>query len=232
MTVNQLALEMMLELDVQADVQGFTTQFEAWINDSLSQIASRANWRFFQVTSPLNTVATQAVYSLPIGVKEIRQMRHVVTNEPVEFKPQPTLAYHGLDLELPGKPTVWTPEGSTVDGSGNVLYTIRLWPVPNDIFNLEFTALYHPEAIASGSHLPVQPQYIEIIRDRVRAFHYARLKEWEGSNLHYVRFRDNLQNLVEMEQRKPANRTRLQVRDISRGAYDERAKLPPDQFHN
>lgn len=222
----------MLELDVQADVQGFTTQFENWINEALSQIASRANWRFFQLTTPLNTQVALAVYPLPVGVKEIRQMRHILTNEPVEFTDQPTLAFHGIDLEQQDKPRAWMTEGSTVDGSGNVQYTIRLWPVPNAIYNLEFTALTHPGNIASGAHLPVQPQYIEVIRDRVRAFHWARLKEWEGSNAHYVRFRDNLNNLVEREERKYARRSRLRRRDISRGAFPDRALLDPNHFNN
>lgn len=222
----------MLELDAQADVAGFTQQFENWINEALSQIASRANWRFFQVTSPLATVAAQAVYTLPVGVKEIRQMRHILTNEPIELTNQPELVSHGVDLELQGKPRAWMTEGSTVDVSGNVQYTIRLWPVPDAIYNAEFTALTHVGTIASAAHLPVQPQYIEVIRDRVRAFHWARLKEWEGSNAHYIRFRDNLNNLVEREERKYARRSRLRRRDISRGGFPDKAMLDPNHFRN
>lgn len=232
-TINVLAKDMMKELGVPVDEvndPGTIALYESFCNDALGEIALRGNWRFFQLTSLLNTVAGTAIYNLPVNVREIRQIRFTGTNEPVEFRTAPFLSVLGTDLELQGKPRFWLAEDATVSGS-DTIYRIRLYPVPSAVYELQIFSLYHPADVASASQLPVQGHFVELIKDRVRAFHLARHEKWDGAALAYNRFRENLQVVINKEQRKFAARTRLKVRDIGRSDGEPRVRLDPNYFH-
>lgn len=230
MTVNSLALTLMTEAREATDNAGFVTVVEGWVNDSLDEIAIETDWKFLQDTNTINTVASQPNYSLASLVREIRYLRFKESNEPIHYCAPQRLVAAGEDLERLGKPEFFWFDKGILSGTEE-LFQIRLFPIPNAIYELEAGVLYHPDFVLSAGHLPVNKELFLLLKDRVRSYILNDDRDYDGSDRAFARFQKGLIKLVGRENKKNADTLRMQPRDIT-GTQGNRvlARLDPNHF--
>lgn len=230
-TVNSIALDLIQEIEESTDDSGFVTKVETRINEALDEIAVATNWNHFKTRASFNTVDGTAVYQLPTGGREIIQLRHTDNGEPITLVTIQEAARRGLILEDEGRPRVWLEDGNLVSGS-NVLYQFRLFPVPDAVYAIEQEYYYHPSNVASGSVLPVQDQYIVLVKDRVRAYLLELDQKYDAADRAQRRYEANMATLVKKEMRKVAAKTVLKQTDLANIRRRERPILDPGHFNN
>lgn len=212
-TVNSLAVELITEIGESTDDSGFVSSVETYVNNALDEIALATEWNQFRARVTVPTVASQSQYTLPAGGREIIQITHNDTGEPIHIYTVEEAARRSIRLDLTGRPVLWLEDGNVVSGS-DVLYRYRLTPVPNAVFSLAVQYFYHPSNVASGSVLPVQDQFIVPVKDRVRSFLLERDGKYDAADRAQRRFEKWLETLVKHETNKHAGMPRLQPSDL------------------
>src|SRR5262245_61522931 len=230
-TPNSIALEIIQEFEEATDDAGFVSPIEARVNDALDEIAVATNYNMFRTRSTFSTVAGTAVYQLPVGGREIEQLRYTDTGEPILLWGTQEAARYMAKLEDSGRARVWIEDGNLVSGS-NVLYQFRLAPVPNSVLTIERTFFYYPSEIASTTVIPIQDQYLPLIRCYVKAGLY----ELDGM-LDRAREQRNiygvlLDRLVKQEKRKVAATSQQRWNDLPRGGGRAQAIFDPSHYNN
>ncbi len=213
------------------DDSGFVTKIELRVNEALDEIAISTNWNTFHTRSTIPTVAAQAQYNLPAGAREIIQLRYLDTGEPIPLMTIQEAARRGIKLEDPGRARIWLEDGNVVSGA-NVLLRIRLAPVPDAIVNIEAQYYYHPSDVASASHLPIQDQFIVLVKDRVRVYMLENDQKYDAAQLAQRRYELNLDKLVKREQRKTAQMTTLKQTDLGGKGGRQHAIFDPSHNRN
>jgi len=134
-------------------------------------------------------------------------------------------------LEDSGRARVWIEDGNIVSGA-NVLYQFRLAPVPNSVLTIERTFFYHPSEIATSAVIPIQDQYLPLIRSYVKADLYEldgmldRAREQRGI------YTGLLDRLVKQEKRKVAATSQQRWNDLPSGGGRAQAIFDPSHFKN
>src|SRR5262252_6017106 len=230
-TPNSLALEIMAEMEKALDDAAYISRVEKRINDALDEIAVATNYNMFKTRSTFNTVNGQAVYQLPAGGREIEQLRYTDTGEPISLWGTQEAARYMSKLENSGRARVWIQDGVLVSGA-NTLYQFRLAPVPNSILTVERTFFYHPSEIATSATIPIQDQYLPLIRSYVKAQLYEldgmldRAKEQRGI------YTGLLDRLVKQEKRKVAATSQQRWNDLPTSGGRPQAIFDPSHFKN
>lgn len=230
-TVNSVALDLIQEMEEATDDSGFVAKIEKHINEALDEIAVATNWNTFHTRATIATVATQAQYNMPQGAREIIQLRYLDTGEPIPLMTIQEVARKGIKLEDPGRARAWLEDGTLLSGA-NVLLRIRLAPVPNAIVNFEVEYYYHPSDVASASHLPIQDQFIVLIKDRVRAYMLENDQKYDAATLAQRRYEQNLDRIVKQEKRKTAKMTALKQTDLQGRGARQHAIFDPSHYNN
>lgn len=230
-TVNSIALDLIREIEESTDDSGFVAKVELRVNEALDEIAVATNWNTFRTRSTFNTVAGTAVYQLTAGGREIIQLRYTDTGEPIPHWTIQEAARRGVKLEDSGRARAWLEDGNLVSGT-NVFYQFRLVPKPDSILTIEREFFYHPSDVASGSVLPVQDQYIVLVKDRVRAYLLELDQKYDAADRAQRRYEANLDRLVKREARKVAAKTVLKQTDLANIRRRERAIFDPSHFNN
>ena len=228
-TPNSLAIEILQELEKRTDDAGFVSRVEKRVNYALDEIAVATNYNMFKTRSTFNTVAGTAVYTLPVGGREISQLRYTDTGEPIWLWTTQEAARRMAKLEDDGRAGVWIEDG-VVTGGTDVLYQFRLAPVPDSVLEIEREFFYHPSVIASATVIPVQNQYIPLVRRFVKASLYELSQQENKAEIERREYKALLDGLVKQEKRKVAASTRLQNCDIQRDGGRPQAQLDPSIF--
>src|SRR5215510_10824227 len=231
-TVNSVALDVIREFEESTDDTGFVAKIELRVNEALDEIAIATNYNTFKARTTIPTVISQAQYNMPVGAREIIQLRYPDTGEPIEFMSTQEAARRRIKLEDAGRAIRWLEDDTTVSGS-NVLLRIRLWPVPSAIVNFEAEYYFHPSDVASATVLPIQDQLIVLVKDRVRAYFLENDQKYDAADRAQRRYEANLQNLVKREQAKVADKTILQEVDLANIRRRRGPRLPgnyPDNW--
>lgn len=230
-TPNSIALDLIEEQGEATDDAGYVASVERRVNDALDEIAVATNWNSFKARATIPTVISQAQYNLPVGAREIIQLRYLDTGEPIPLITMQEAARRVIKLEDSGRPRGWLEDGVVVSGS-TVLLRIRLAPVPAAIINIEAEYYYHPSDVASATVLPVQDQHIVPVKDRVRAYLRERDQKYDAADKAMARFKDNLAMLVKRELRKVSAQTILKQTDLSNIRRRQRPLFDPSHFNN
>jgi hypothetical protein len=230
-TVNSIALSLIQEMEESTDDAGFVAKIEARVNEALDEIAVATNWNVFHTRTTIPTVIAQAQYNLPAGAREIIQLRYLDTGEPIPLMTIQEAARRGIKLEDSGRARAWLEDGNVVSGS-DVLYRIRLAPVPDAVVNVECEYYYHPSDVASASVMPVQDQLIVLVKDRVRAYMLEGDQKYDAADRAQRRYEQNLTFLVKREMRKVAQKTVLKQTDLANIQRRRGPILPPDHYSN
>jgi len=230
-TPNSLALEIMAEMEKALDDAAYISRVEKRINDALDEIAVATNYNMFKTRSTFNTVNGQAVYQLPAGGREIEQLRYTDTGEPIWLLGTQEAARVGAKLEQSGRARIWMEDGVLVSGS-NTLYQFRLAPVPNSVLTIERTFYYHPSEIASATVIPIQDQYLPLVRRFVRASLLFLSQQYDQADREQRIYDRLLDELVKQEKRKVAKSTRMRTSDVRRDGGRAQAIFDPAHFDN
>lgn len=230
-TINSIALDLISEFEESSDDLGFVAKIEKRINEALDEIAVSTDYNTFKARQTISTVASQAQYNMPQGAREIIQLRYLDTGEPIALTSIQELARRGVKLEDAGRARWWLEDGTVLSGS-NVLLRIRLAPVPNAILTFEAEYYYHPSDVASASHLPVQDQFIVLVKDRVRASILENDQKYDAADRAQRRYESNLQRIVLQEERKVAKSSALKQTDLAGVRRRQFPILDPSHYPN
>ena len=230
-TPNSEAIAILQSMEKATDDTNFVSRVEKRINDSLDEIAVATNYNMFRTRSTFSTAVGVAVYQLPAGGREIEQLRYTDTGEPLSLWGTQEAARWMAKLEDSGRARVWIEDGNLVSGA-NVLYQFRLAPVPNSVLTIERTFFYHPSEIATSAVIPIQDQYLPLVRAYVKAQLYEldgmvdRAREQRGI------YGGLLDRLVKQEKRKVAAMSQQSFNDLQRGGGRAQAIFDPSHFKN
>jgi hypothetical protein len=230
-TPNSVAIEILQELEKATDDAGFVARVEKRVNDALDEIAIATNYNMFRTRSTFNTVIGTAVYQLPAGGREIEQLRYTDTGEPIWLWGTQEAARHAAKLEDSGRARIWIEDGVLVSGA-NTLYQFRLAPVPDSELQVERTFFYHPSEIATSTTIPVQDQYLPLVRRYVKASIYELDGSLDRAEREKKVYDKLLEGLVKQEKRKVAKSTQMQASDLRRDGGRPQAMLDPSIFPN
>jgi hypothetical protein len=231
-TPNSVALDVIQEFEESTDDAGFVAKIEKRVNEALDEIAIATNYNTFKTRATFATVASQAQYNMPVGARELIQLRYLDTGEPIPMLTTQEAARRGIKLEETGRPQAWLEDGVVVSGS-NVLLRIRLWPVPSSILSIEEEHYFHPSDVASATVLPIQDQHVVLIKDRVRVYFLTNDQKYDAAQLALLSYQQNLERLVRREQAKVAKKVTLQETDLSNIRRRRGPRLPgnyPDSW--
>jgi len=230
-TPNSLAIEILQNMEKSTDDAGFVQRVEKRVNDALDNIAITTNYNMFKTRSTFSTAATVPTYQLPVGGRDIEQLRYTDTGEPIWLWGTQEAARYMAKLEDSGRARVWVEDGILVSGA-NVLYQFRLAPVPNSVLTVERTYYFHPSEVATSTVIPVLEQFIPLIRYYVK----AELYDLDGMLDRAKDQRSIYQNLVDKlekrEKRKVAATTQQRWNDLPSGGGRAQAIFDPSHFKN
>ena len=230
-TPNSEAIAILQQMEKATDDAGFVQRVEKRINDALDEIAVATNYNMFRTRSTFSTVAGTAVYQLPVGGREIEQLRYTDTGEPIWPWGTQEAARYMAKLEDSGRARVWIEDGVLVSGA-NTLYQFRLAPVPNSILTIERTYFYYPSEVATSAVIPIQDQYLPLVRCYAKAQLYEldgmldRAREQRGI------YATLLDRLVKQEKRKVAATSQQRWNDLPSGGGRAQAIFDPSHYKN
>jgi len=230
-TPNSEAIAILQDMEKATDDAGFVQRVEKRINDALDEIAVATNYNMFRTRSTFNTAAGTAIYQLPAGGREIEQLRYTDTGEPIWLWDTQEAARYMAKLEDSGRARVWIQDGNSVSGS-NVLYQFRLAPKPNSVLEIERTFFYHPSEIATSAVIPIQDQYLPLIRCYVKAGLYELDGMLDRAKEQRNIYSALLDRLVKQEKRKVAATSQQAWNDLPRGGGRPQAIFDPSHFKN
>ena len=234
LTVNALALVLMREMDEATDNTELVSVVESWIDDAVDEIASAYDWKIFKQIDTLSTVASQSTYALSENVIDVRGIRFVDTDEPVDYSDEQNLFGVAEDLENLGKPRWWF-YADTSTGTDEVVKNIRFSPIPDAIYSLTLSVQVHPSttALITSSNIPFRKETILAIKNRVRAYKLMDDKDYEGATAYLQMFYKKLDDMIAKESKSPsAQILRMQPRDLHNQGDRRFARLDPSRFRN
>lgn len=234
LTVNALALKILTEQDEATDNSEMVSLVETWIDDAVDEIASAYDWKIFKQLDTLATVASQQRYALNENVIDVRGIRFVDTDEPIDYCDEMSLFNTAQDFENEGKPRYWFFMEPTT-GTDEIIKNIGFLPIPDAIYNLIVNVQVHPTttALATGSNVPFRKEMILAIKHRVRAYILMNDKDYEGAQQYLQMFYNKLNEMIAKENRSPAAQIlRLQPRDLGNQGDRRFAILDPSHFRN
>lgn len=237
MTINQLALVLMADQDEASDNTDLVSVIESWISDAIDEISSATDWISLKSIFSLNTVASQATYTLDSSIKDIRSIRFTGTDEEITYVDEPRLFSIASDLEQLAKPRFWFFDSQSTNPADAIPaqppLKIRFHPIADTVYPLMVSARKHAliAPISGSAVIPFRQEMIPAIKDRVRAYILGNDKDYEGMQVYLQMFYDKVNKLVAKEESKPgANYLVMQPRDVWGADIGKLVQLDPSHF--
>lgn len=230
-TPNSEAVKILQDMEKATDDAGFVSRVEARINNALDEIAIATNYNMFKTRDTFDTVAGTAVYQLPVGGRDIEQLRYTDTGQPLWLWTPQEAARYRAQLEEAGRAMVWLEDGVVVDGS-DVRYQFRLARVPDEALEIEEYYYFHPSEVSTAQVIPILEQFIPLIRHYVKAELYKldgmldRAKDERGE------YKELLDKLEKREKRKVNAVTQQRYNDLRRDGGMPQAQFDGAHFRN
>jgi len=231
MTLNDLALNLMIESSESTDDTDKLNVVLGWINDAISEIASLSEWKFFTKEYPLNTIQGVATYVLPAEALDLKYIRIPADDLEIEYIDPQRLVVAGYDIEQQSRPDYWWYQDANI-ATDDAPLTIKLSPVPDAIYALEAPYFFHPSTLTGTDKLPVPRDKVLVIKNRVRAYQKMMEKEYEAFDRQYQIFQSSLQAALLSDRKKHARSLTLQPRDIPSSSHRKFARLDPNHYRN
>jgi hypothetical protein len=221
----------MTEIGMKTSDPGRVTMVEGFVNSALDEIAIATDWTVFKARDTFSTEIGEDQYTLPVGGREIIQLRYTDTGEAIDLWTEQEAARRSFKLEDPGRAYFWLEDGNLID-SGNVLYQFRLAPVPNSELEIEVSYYYHPSQVASADPLPIPDSLIVLVKDRTRAYLLVRDEKYQAATIHLRNYEKGLERLVKQENRPTAKETRVKPSIPGRGRRWGGPRFDPAHYRN
>lgn len=204
LTLNQLASQLVLEQGEKRDDNGFISQMEIWIKDSIIEIDSLSQFKIFWKEFSFNTNTDQAIYDLPEDFKHVKYMRLVDTDDEINYINPKTLARYNIDLEQKSnRPFYYWVFDAQVQGV-NVIKKLRVHPIPTGVISINMPYYFDITSLISSSVLPLSQQCLLALKSRVRMQMHKLDKEWDAFNAERSQYAIDIQNLISLEKSPPS----------------------------
>jgi hypothetical protein len=230
-TPNSEAIAILQDMEKATDDTGFVQRVEKRINDALDEIAVSTNYNMFRTRSTFSTVVGTVVYQLPVGGRDIEQLRYIDTGEPLWLWGTQEAARYMAKLEDSGRARVWIEDGILVVGA-DVRYQFRLAPKPDSVLQIEQSYYFHPSEVGTATVVPVLEQYIPLIRHYVKANLYELDGMLDRAQEQRRMYDALLDKLEKREKRKVAATSQQRWNDLPRGGGMAQAIFDPSHFKN
>jgi len=217
-TVAELAEELALEAGEQYDDIDISAMFHNWVEQAVEDIYTLAPWFFKNALESLTTAASTRVYSLPATATHIRDM--VVATAPagdptaagehITYAPVERLIARSKILTAEGRPLYWYFEGMSSTNQIQVAFQ----PVPDDVYVLDVPVLKAPPSLSGSSTIPVPPEYLNAIREKVRSLLKFSENDNESAGLKVQEFEKRVGILNERFQGRARGGSRMRVKGI------------------
>ena len=230
MTLQELAIIVLREQSEAQDDPTHIAVIVEQIIDSLEEIATEADWRWLNQIGSFTTNIGQSTYNLPEGIREVKFMRIPATDRELDYLAPERMSRYGLDFEQSGTPTHWFYVQPAVDAPNQTLvFGFKLYPVPNAAYTIEYYMLKNFRSYTASSQIPVQEEFLLLLKDRLRSYILTDDKDYDGADRAYQRFQTRLEKLRRREGTKNSNYLKLRTRDIASSA-PRYARLDPNRF--
>ncbi len=230
-TPNSEAIAILQSMEKATDDTGFVQRVEKRINDALDEIAIATNYNMFRTRDTFLTVAGTAVYQLPVGGRDIEQLRYTDTGQPLWLWTPQEAARNRAQLEEQSRPAVWLEDGILVSGS-NVLYQFRLARVPDSILEIEQYYYFHPSEVGTSTVIPVLEQFLPLIRYHVKASLYELDGMLDRAKEQRRLYTALVESLEKREKRKVSAVTQQRYNDLQRDGGMPQAIFDSAHFRN
>lgn len=232
-TVNGLALEMIRAHGENSGDADYVLTVEQWVRDALDELGLETNWRIFQDDATLATVASQATYSLPFNVRDIRYIRDPATETDLVYYEKARLSMLNMDLENVSRPQFWYYNEMALDTVPNpdeYVYQIGLHPIPDAIYTYMVGYQINPSGLLTSSIIPVVGDILFCLKSGIRAYMYLDDENYEGYMAWRTQFLTQITKLRIRDNNKINDKPTLQNRDLSNRTERRLARLDPNHF--
>lgn len=214
-TPNSEAIAILQSMEKSTDDSGFVSRVEARINNALDEIAITTNYNMFKTRESFTTVIGTETYQLPVGGRDIEQLRYTDTGQALWLWTPQEAARYQAQLESEGRPAVWLEDGILVSGA-NVRYQFRLARVPDDELEIEQYYYFHPSEVTTAQVIPVLEQFMPLIRHFVKAELYELDGMLDRAQEQRKIYNALVDKLEKREKRKVAASTNQRYNDLRR----------------
>lgn len=228
-TLNQIAVRISQEQGDRTGDASFISQCETWLKSAMVEIDSEANFKaFFKnltiTTDPLNLTG---LYDLPEDFRSIKYLRHVDTDEPIDYENPSTLIQYNVDLEQFGRPSIHWISDPTINASNQFIQRVRLHPIPNVALTIDGKYYFDVVNVDTNDTLPLTPQAINALESRLRMYIRKMDEAWTGYNVERSEYSKHLATLIKSEVNKPSRRMKARPTDLpSRSRRPSRLRYP------
>lgn len=141
-------------------------QIQKWVSEVINEIYSAGRWNFSLDTDTLNLVNGTRTYDLDADTVEISSVLDASGGE-IVYVPLERLIARALDVhnEL-GTPEFWYYAGVN---SSTQARKVGFYPIPDGSYALTLHVFLRPGALAASTQIPLPYEFLQPLRDGVRA---------------------------------------------------------------
>jgi len=227
-TLNQLATRIINEQGNHLDDPAFVTQCETWLKAAMVEVDSEGNMKIFARNFTITTdpLVTDGLYDLPQDFRSIKYLRHINTDDEIDYTNPKTLVAYNVDLEQFGTPHKHWVTDPRIDINNDFIQRVKLWPVPNSSLTIDGQYYYDVLNVTSSDVLPLSPQAILCLESRLRMYITKAEKEWTAYNVERGEYAKNLAGLLRQETNKPSRKQIKRWSDITTRNRPARLRYP------
>jgi len=228
-TLDQLSADVLDELGEDNTDAALLLQANKWVQRVYDDVGDTMDWRFNYISTTVNTVASQRLYTLNVDVRDISSGRIQTSGEILEYRSKDHLFSYGYDMEAEGTPIYYYHD--TFDTTTQA-HKIGFYPIPDAVKTVEFQCVGRPTTLSAAVNLPVPNEFLGLIHEGALALGHRHEREWESFDRTwnmYLKHKDNLKRAY-MHPRAITNV--MQPTDVPRQYGVNPVRLPPGRFRN
>lgn len=229
-TVNEIALSIMKEFGEDTSNSDLLVQVEEWIKNVYDEIGIQTKWKYLWLAEAINTIIGERSYALVGAFSDHFAAQYNGSgNAPLIYKNRSEMMNLSSPLTMQtGKPKYWY-----INSYDSVTerFIIRLYPIPDAIYQISFYGILMPQELVSTTKLPMPKEFIFVLKDGVRYRYKMDDKDFSGADRFDTKFKANINLLKQRNDMPVALKQRMYIQDISSG-NDPLVRFPPDHFRN
>lgn len=234
MLISDLITTLQREASETQDDDAYTALVLSWVQDAVNDIGEATDWKFFQATTPVNTIIGTHTYQLPASHKDIRFVEGGNGRRLEYFAPE-RLMDRAINLSLPGTPDAYFYANGQTDIASSaydsVAFQVRLWPVPTAVETLTFYTQVSPRQLALTDMVPVTDDMITLVKHRVRYYILFDDKDYDGADRADKDYMRALDRKISKNAAQRDRYIRLAVTDVP-SRQRRFARNDPNHFRN
>ena len=193
-TVNTLANEMATEMGEEFADLDVAEQFLTWVKEVVRKVYAAGRWASANNVETITMANGTASYTLNSSTSEVKSVRIPTSGTKIIYSSVERLIAKDKDLEDSGEPDYWWYDG--LDAAASL--KIRFYPVPGasqDSVSVQLWVQKRPPILGDTDVIPLPGEFIDVVRDGVRAKARANENNLDGAMLAKQDFIEGMQLL-------------------------------------